>query len=300
MRMRRCGHSRKQDGSRDAADASVRLAICYAPVMQAPATFPWPADDPLQDDALTGSMRIWQRVRGHRYSLDDVLTARSALEANPEAGSYLDLGCGIGSVLMMVMGDLSSSQAVGVEAQEQSFTLAKQNVLRNQLQDRVSLVHGDFREVSLLTAPTTGFDLITGTPPYQPPGTATPSPDPQRAYARIEYRGGVEAYLEAISRWLAADGVAVVCAEGTRPERVLDNVEALGLSVMRRRDAYPRAGRVKPLFSVWTLRKSSVSEPDYDVEDFVARDKDGVRTDAYHRLRASFGIERPPAREPDR
>ena len=245
-------------------------------------------------------MRIWQRVRGHRYSLDDVLTAQSALEADRQAESSLDLGSGIGSVLMMVVGGSSTSRAFGIEAQKVSFDLAEQNVLRNQLQDRVSLVHGDFRNEPLSAAPAGGFGLITGTPPYQPPGTATPSPDPQRAYARIEYRGGVEAYLEAIERWLAPDGVAVVCAEGTRPERVLDHARSLGLRVVRRRDAYPRAGRTAPLFSVWTLKKGVESEQGYDVEDFVARDKNGVRTDAYHRLRASFGIERPPAREPDR
>ena len=36
---------------------------------------------------------------------------------------------------------------------------------------------------------------MTGTPPYKKLGTATPSPDPQRAHARIELRGGIEDYL---------------------------------------------------------------------------------------------------------
>ena len=128
--------------------------------MQAPAPFPWPADDPLQDDALTGTMRIWQRVRGHRYSLDDVLTAQSALEADRQAESYLDLGCGISSVLMMVVGGSSTSRAFGIEAQKVSFDLAEQNVLRNQLQDRVSLVHGDFRNEPLSAAPAGGFGRL--------------------------------------------------------------------------------------------------------------------------------------------
>jgi len=43
------------------------------------------ADDPLTDDALTGAYRVWQRKRGHRYSIDDVLTAHEACVARPDA-----------------------------------------------------------------------------------------------------------------------------------------------------------------------------------------------------------------------
>ena len=264
--------------------------------MQASATFPWPQDDPLQDDALTGEMRIWQRVKGHRYSLDDVLTARAALDAFPTAESYLDLGCGIGSVLLMVLSELKATRALGIEAQEQSHALACENVDRNGLGGRVCLVRGDLRDANaLMDQSKDRFALITGTPPYQRPGTATPSPDPQRAHARIEYRGGVEEYLAAIARWLAPGGKAVVCAEGRRPERVLDRVEELGLQVVSRLDAYPRAGRSTPLFSVWTVESGNDGAGDFSHRHFIARDKDGVRTDAYHKLRCSFGIQPTPA-----
>src|SRR3954447_20849642 len=56
----------------------------------------------LSHDAITASFRIWQRVRGHRYSLDDVLTAWEAAEAAPTAQRCLELGSGIGSVLLML------------------------------------------------------------------------------------------------------------------------------------------------------------------------------------------------------
>src|SRR3990170_4343828 len=52
---------------------------------------------------LTGDWRIFQRVGGHRWSLDDLVTAHAAAAAvaAPPARA-LDLGCGVGSVLMMV------------------------------------------------------------------------------------------------------------------------------------------------------------------------------------------------------
>src|SRR5581483_9434041 len=53
---------------------------------------------------LAGDWRILQRVDGHRWSLDDLVTAWRAAEtvaATPPA-RFADLGCGIGSVLMLL------------------------------------------------------------------------------------------------------------------------------------------------------------------------------------------------------
>src|SRR5204863_452622 len=53
---------------------------------------------------LAGDWRILQRLDGHRWSLDDLVTAWFAarlLEEAP-ARTVLDLGCGIGAVLMLL------------------------------------------------------------------------------------------------------------------------------------------------------------------------------------------------------
>ena len=249
-----------------------------------------PSGADLTDDALTGSFRIWQRRRGHRYSLDDVLTAWEAARARPDAHRVLDLGCGIGSVLLMVAWKLDRAQLVGVEAQEISLSLAHRNVTRNGIADRVTLHAGDLREV----APRLdgSFGLITGTPPYMPPGTSTPSPDAQRTYARIEMRGGVEAYLAAGAPRLAPGGRMVVCCDARTPERALGGARAAGLAPVRKRDAIPRAGGKGPLFTVWTFAPAA-EEPSFEeAPPFVARTEDGVRTDAYFTVRAFFGLPR--------
>jgi tRNA1Val (adenine37-N6)-methyltransferase len=260
--------------------------------------------DELTDDALTGDFRIWQRRGGHRYSLDDVLTADEAVRARPGARRVLDLGTGIGSVLLMVAWRLPEASLVGVEAQAGSFALAGRNLERNAMGDRAAVVHGDLRDAALQTGLAGGpFDLVTGTPPYFPPGTATPSPDAQRAHARHELRGGVEDYLEAARRVVGPGGRVVVCAAAARPSRVLDTAGRVGLVPLRRVDAVPRAGRgASPgvetgaaggaLFSVWTLgRAADVPGARLEVAPpFVARDAQGRRTRAYLDLRAGFGL----------
>lgn len=248
-------------------------------------------------DAIAGSFRIAQRRHGHRYSLDDVLTAYEAAQSAPDARLCLELGSGIGSVLLMLAYKLANARFVAVEAQRNSFALLTRNVRENALSARVELVHGDLRRV-VCASRFSAFDLITGTPPYVPPGHATPSSDAQRAYARQELRGGVEDYLLAAASVLAPHGLVVVCADARFPERVERGAERAGLRLWRRRDAVPRAGRKGPLFSVFTLTHALAPARTFEhVAPFVARDELGARTADYHALRLFFGIE-PPLREP--
>jgi tRNA1(Val) A37 N6-methylase TrmN6 len=246
----------------------------------------------LSDDAIAGPYRVLQRRRGHRYSLDDVLTAWEAARAMPAARRCLELGSGIGSVLLMLAYKLPDAQFVAIEAQRNSFRLLGENVARNGLDARVRRIHGDLR-VQSTRAALGLFDLVTGTPPYVPPEMATPSPDAQRAYARQEFRGGVEGYVHAAARVLALHGRAVVCADARFPERVFTSAQEAGLRVVRRRDAVPRAGSA-PLFSVFTLASAQAAVVPYVHEPaWVARDANGARTEAYHQLRAFFGMAAP-------
>lgn len=249
----------------------------------------------LSDDALAGTFRVLQRVRGHRYSLDDVATAWEAVRAQPTAARALDLGCGLGSVLLMLAWKLPRAQLVGVEAQDLSMALARRNVLRNEgVAGRATLIHGDLRDERVLARALAAgpFDLVSGTPPYMLPGTATPSPDAQRAHARIELRGGVEAYLAAMARVLAPGGVGVVCSDARTPQRALEGAARVGLVCVRRRDVVPRDGHKAALFSVFTCRRQKdVPTAALVVEaPLVARDQGGGRTDAAHELRRFFDL----------
>lgn len=242
--------------------------------------------DELTSDAVTASFRLVQRRRGHRFSLDDLATAWEAVHAAPGATSFVDLGCGVGSVLLMVAWRIAGARGFGIEAQDVSIDLARRNVRENGLEARVRLLHGDLREVTR-EWPHGPHDLVTGTPPYLPLGTATASPDPQRAAARLELRGGVEDYLAAAARVVSPEGVVVVCADGRAPERVIGGAAAAGLVPVRRLDVVPRAGRAV-LFSVWTCARATRGTIDH--VEVVMRDEAGERTEASRAMRRTFGL----------
>lgn len=242
--------------------------------------------DELTSDAITASFRLIQRRRGHRFSVDDLATAYEAVRVGAEATTFLDLGCGVGSVTLMVAWRLPTARGFGIEAQDISIGLARRNVEENGIGGRVDVIHGDLREVTRDWAHGP-CALVTGTPPYLPVGTASASPDPQRAACRLELRGGVEDYLAAAARVLAPDGVVVLCADGRAPERVLRGAAAAELVPVRRLDVVPRAGR-SPLFSVWTCARKARGGLDH--EALIMRDERGERTEASLAMRRTFGL----------
>ncbi len=226
-------------------------------------------------DRLVGDWRIVQLRVGHRFSTDDFLTAWLAVDAQPNALRLLDLGSGIGSVGLMTLYHLPpGAHLTMVEAQEISHALAKETIGLNALD--VTALLGDLREVALEGS----FELITGSPPYIPPGKGVASSNSQRAHARIELRGDVFDYCAAAARVLSADGAFCFChaAQDARPEQA---ITAAGLTLARRVDVYFRRGRA-PTIALFEARSAGARKPD---EKVVVREEDGEWTAQYRRIR---------------
>jgi tRNA1Val (adenine37-N6)-methyltransferase len=247
---------------------------------------------------LAGDWRILQRVDGHRWSLDDLATAWFAAEtvaADPPR-RHVDIGCGIGSVLLLVAWRFPALHSIGVEAQSLSFDLATRSIAGNGVAGRCEVRSGDLRDPALLSEGAV-FDLVTGTPPYLPPGTGRTSPRVQRGPCRIEERGGIEDYCRAAARLLAPGGWFVACAGGRQTSRVVDAARDAGLVVVRSRDVVPRAGKA-PLLAVHALQRAgehtapaAPMAPTMPASrSLVVRDARGVWTDEFRALRHAMGM----------
>ncbi len=250
---------------------------------------------------LTGHWRIFQRLKGHRYSIDDLMTAWTAAQVaqGRAVRRYADIGCGIGSVLMMVSWSLPEVQAVGVEAQALSFGLARRSVRYNAAEGRIEVRHGDLRDPEN-TPEGAAFDLVTGTPPYIPLGDGVVSEREQCGPCRFEMRGGVEDYCLAAARLLAPQGRFVVCHAAPQAARVEAAALAAGLTTLRRCDVVPRDGR-GALFSVFVMARQDEIAPSPDGAPleidppFVVRDAEGRWTEAYRAVRRGMGMPCGPA-----
>jgi tRNA1Val (adenine37-N6)-methyltransferase len=234
-------------------------------------------------DHLAGSWRIYQLKGGHRFSADDVLTAWTATRQRPAASRVLDLGSGIGSVGLLCLYRLPAATLLGLEVQELSWALARRTAAFNELEARAEFRRGDLRDPGALHD-AGRFPLVTGSPPYFPPGAATVSPHPQRAAARVELHGDVFDYCRRAAEHLEDDGlfVFVHAANDARPEQA---VEAAGLRLVERQDVYFRRSQAPTvaLFSCGWRGERRIVEP------FVIRAEDGRWTQEYLAMREEMG-----------
>lgn len=243
---------------------------------------------------LLGDWRIFQRVDGHRWSLDDLLTAWLAarlLRARPPARA-LDLGTGIGSVLLMTAWNFPSARLEGVEAQPLSASLARRSVAYNGAADRVTVHDGDLRAFDGAHA----FDLVTGTPPYFPPGQGTESTAVQKGPCRFEHRGGVDAYAEAAVRAVAPEGLVVLCHAALHRERFLGAAAAAGLALRHVLDVAGREGKA-PLVTVAAFAPPGAPRLDAapQHEAFAVRGADQQWTAPFRAVRRDMGMPLGPA-----
>jgi tRNA1(Val) A37 N6-methylase TrmN6 len=246
-------------------------------------------------DAISGHFRLFQLRDGHRFSTDDILTAWYGTAWCPAARTALDLGSGIGTVGMICAWRLPGARFVTVEAQAESVALAGKSARFNGLTERYEIRHGDFREAGVLRAEEQ-FDLITGSPPYFPPGAGVESEHPQKLACRFELRGTVADYCATAARHLARGGffACVFPTAEAQLARVEQGASNAGLVIVRRRPVVFREGE-PPLVALFGLMRA-VDLPEWFrgrtwVEpDLIIRTREGTIHPEYSAVKLAIGF----------
>lgn len=245
----------------------------------------WPRD--AVRDRLIGGWYIYQRTGGHRTSTDDLITAWYAVHRSsgpPER--YLDLGCGVGSVLLMVSHKLRPPVAVGIEAQVQSVAMASRAVAElPEGHGHIEVRHADFRDLRFEGE---RYDLITASPPYFPVGAGVQPVDLQRRACRFEERGGVEDYLQTAVRAMSERARLYVVFQTRFSARVTSAAVRHRLHLSGQADFFARADQPRPFLSVFEFSRQPASAP-HRVQCAV-RDTDGHITPEYQHARVELGV----------
>ncbi len=232
---------------------------------------------------LAGDWRIFQKQRGHRWSLDDLVTAAVAAEHIEALGAshLLDLGCGLGSVMMLLAWRFPRASVIGVEAQPDRAAMARRSLRFNGAEQRCQVIDGDLRD---FVGPS--VDFISGTPPYFPRGTGTESDQAHARPCRFELRGGVEVYLEAAARLLGPQGRVVLCSAMLEVDRVERAATEAGLHLLEHVEIIPRVGK-GALIAVDAFSR----HPGPLVErTLTVRDEHLQWTPAFQAVRTQFGM----------
>ncbi len=245
---------------------------------------------------LAGDWRLFQKRAGHRWSMDDLMTAWVAVRDLDAAAPLraLDLGCGLGSVLLLVAWRLPCAEVTGIEAQPERAAMARRSIAYDGVAERCRVVDGDLRE---LPAELHDFDLVTGTPPYFPRGTGVESPAPGVAPCRFEVRGGVEDYLAVAAARAAPGGRIVMCSSALEQDRVTEAVVELGLVHDEHWVIVPRTGK-PPLVMIDRLRRRLPGDPTGAkapaARAITVRERDGRWSEAFRQVRDDMGMPSQP------
>jgi tRNA1Val (adenine37-N6)-methyltransferase len=248
-------------------------------------------------DYICGNFRIFQYAKGHRYSTDDVLTAWYGTTHAPRVERAADLGSGIGSVAIIAAWRLPGASFSTVEAQELSLRLARKSIRYNGLEARFTTHLGDLRDLGTF-AGEGPFDLVTGSPPYFPPGTATAAEHAQAVPARIEVRGTVADYALAAARILAPGGVFAFVFPAPQRERALRGLREAGLALIRSREVVFREEEA-PLIALFAATRVGDIPSSYvplEEPQLTIRMRDGSVAPEYSAIRLGIGF--PPGNVP--
>lgn len=160
-----------------------------------------------------GRYHLRQSEQYFKLGRDSVLLARFAT-VKPR-WQVCDLGCGIGSLLLLLSQREEQLSRVGVELDPGAAELARENLARNGLSGEI--LTGDLRERSLLAGDR--FHLVISNPPYFRPGSGS-SGGP----ARMGEFCSVEDLCQAAGRLLRTGGRFALVY---RPERLAELFAAL-------------------------------------------------------------------------
>lgn len=174
------------------------------------------------DQLMQYNLKIIQSPNVFSFSLDAVLLGHFAKLRNRDDQKVVDLCSGNGAVALMIS-QKTKSHVYAIEIQEELADMAQRSVALNHLEDRISIVHRDIKEIS--TEHYDSVDVITCNPPYFPlEENGYVNPNEYLAIARHELHLSLDELLYKISKLLKMNGKAYIVY---RPNRFLELMDVM-------------------------------------------------------------------------
>lgn len=204
-------------------------------------------DGEVTDDAfLGGALNLLQPRTGYRAGVDAVLLAASVPCAATTHERVLDAGGGVGTVGLSVVKRCPGATAVLLERAPRLVDLARENVARNGLGERVQVFSGDltasWSEMAGEGLAPESFDHVVANPPFHTDGQGTPSPDPWKSVAHSMPEGDLDLWGRLLARMAVPGGTGTMIHKAEALSAVMGAMTGRfgGLKIL---PVYARAGQ---------------------------------------------------------
>jgi tRNA1(Val) A37 N6-methylase TrmN6 len=232
------------------------------------------------DYLLAEDLRIIQSPSVFAFSLDTVLLARFVY-VPIQKGNLIDLCTGNG-VIPLLLSTRTKGAITGVEIQERIFNMANRSVNYNELNDRITIMHGDIKEMPKQLGHGK-YDVVTCNPPYFPtPKDSEKNKNEHLAIARHEIFCTLEDVVRVSSQLVRTGGkVAFV----HRPGRLLDIITLMRsyrIEPKRLQFVYPKQGKEANTILIEGIKDGN---PDLKImPPLIVYNEDGEYTKELHTI----------------
>ncbi len=175
-------------------------------------------------------LKIVQDTEMFNFSLDSVLLP-NFVTLNKNIKNILDIGCG-NAPIPLILSTKTDAKITGVEIQKSVYEMARESVKLNNLEDQISIINADIKELKDKLETET-FDVITCNPPFfEVKDESKLNKNDYKTIARHEVKLTLEELMKISRKLLKNNGVVSLVH---RPERLVDI-----LTTMRNNNIEPK------------------------------------------------------------
>lgn len=197
------------------------------------------SNSPKADSLFDGRLYCYQKEDGYRFSVDAVLLSHFMPF---QAGTrVLDLGAGCGIVSLVLSYRYPPLQITALELQPTLFSLLQKNIQANGLQDHITPIQGDLREIKKHVQAGC-FASVLCNPPYRKIDTARQNKKSEQALARHEVTATLSDVVEAAFFALKTGGRLALVYPANRGASLLSELKKRTLEPKRLQVVYSYPG----------------------------------------------------------
>lgn len=235
-------------------------------------------EDVTEDAFLGGALSILQPRKGYRAGIDAVLLAAAVPVGAEQAERVLDAGAGAGVVGLCIARRVPTARVTLVENDPLLVELARANVTRNGLGERVTVIAADVTgpaaELTAAGLRPDSFEHVVANPPYHVEGRGRRPRHAIKAAAHAMPAGSLARWVRLLTRVAAPHGTLAIVH---RPDALIELLRLLdgrfgGLEIL---SLHPRLG--EPAVRIILRGRKGSRAPLALLPGLVLHEEDGNR-----------------------
>lgn len=204
------------------------------------------------NDLVGKNLKIYQDDDYFKFSLESILLP-NFVTINLKDQKILDL-CSGNAPIPLVLSTKTKKKIIGVELQKEIFTLAKKSIEINHLEDQITILNEDVKNLKNIFEGDT-FDIITVNPPYfKTSDNSYLNNNKIKTNARHEKSLTLEELIKIVKYLLKNNGSFYMVHRTERLIEIIDLLKSNNLMPKKIQFIYPKKGSSSKLFMIKAVK----------------------------------------------